>query len=330
MTRLSPLALLLALAAVAGDDDPAAESTDLATDGGAPTDAGADACPDCPTACPAAAELPEGFVCVPAGEFWMGSPEDEFPRDGDEERHLVRLTRPTLVAMHEVTQTEWQTVVELNPAYFQEGGPGGCAGEPCEYRPVERVSWYEALTWLNLRSEAEGLDACYTLTDCRGTIGEGCDDMASCLDGYRCDSVEWVEGCRGYRLPTEAEWEYAARAGVEDKTYDMIGDIAWYSANSSTRTHTVGRKDANAWGLHDVYGNVYEWTWDIYAMNYGFFGRPEVAIEDPRGEDFGDTRVIRGGSWFNGYEFARAAARDNAFSATRDAKVGFRMARSLP
>ncbi|MCB9552773.1 MAG: formylglycine-generating enzyme family protein [Myxococcales bacterium] len=291
-----------------------------------------DGCVDCVVECPPASQVPEGFVCAPAGEFWMGSAADEFPRDPDEARHRVRVTRPFFVAVHEVTQAEWQAVVGNNPSYFQAGGDGGCeGGEGCEARPVERVTWFEAAAYLNRRSEQEGLDLCYEMVNCRGTLGEGCDDgTPDCLNGYRCDSVAWIDGCAGYRLPTEAEWEYAARAGSERATYGELDDIAWYVGNSRARTHRVGTRDANAWGIGDVYGNVLEWTWDIYAMNYGFFGRPEVAIEDPRGEDFGDTRVIRGGSWRAGYELARAAARDNAFPANRDASLGFRAVRSVP
>lgn len=322
---LAGFTLALAASLAACDDDTAPIAT-----GDAGED-NADACVDCAAPCPPTSDLPQGFVCAPAGTFWMGSPDDAFPRDPDEARHRVRLTAPFLISEREVTQAEWRAIVGNNPSFFQARGDGGCeGGEGCDDRPVERVSWYEALAYLNARSDADGFDRCYELTACRGTLGEGCDGVGDCLGGYRCDAVEWVAGCTGYRLPTEAEWEYAARAGQESGTYGEVDDIAWYVGNSRGRSHKVGTRAANGWGLVDVYGNVLEWTWDIYAMNYGFFGRPEVAVSDPRGEEFGDTRVIRGGSWRTGYEFARAAARDSSFSANRDASLGFRAARSLP
>ncbi|MEZ4436212.1 MAG: SUMF1/EgtB/PvdO family nonheme iron enzyme [bacterium] len=116
-----------------------------------------DGCVDCAVECPPASQVPEGFVCAPAGEFWMGSAADEFPRDPDEARHRVRVTRPFFVAVHEVTQAEWQAVVGNNPSYFQAGGDGGCErGEGCEARPVERVTWFEAAAYLNRRSERRG------------------------------------------------------------------------------------------------------------------------------------------------------------------------------
>jgi len=286
--------LLIALIAGPGllttacDDTAASEPLDAAVDAG---------CTDCPPVCPPEDEIPDGLVCAPAGSFWMGTAANERPRFDDEERHLVTLTRPFFIGAHEVTQREWDAVMDRNPSWFQEGGDGDCPFEPCEDRPVERVNWYEALEYLNARSAAEGLGACYRLDGCTGEAGEGCEGDETCLGGYRCTTADAIPDCDGYRLPTEAEWEYATRAGTESAIYGPLDDVAWYVGTARQRTRPVGDLPANGWGLVDTIGNVAEWTADIYAMNYGFFGRPEVAVEDPIGEMFGDTRVVRGCGW---------------------------------
>lgn len=317
-THLIALAAL-ALGALCGCDD----ATPAAADAGVTPDAG-------PPPCPPPAEIPEGFVCVEAGTFWMGTADGEMPRFDDEERHRVTLTRPLLVAETEVTQEAWVAQIGLNPSWFSDSGEG-CELEPCERRPVERISWYEALAFLNAWSAAEGLEACYTLDGCTGDLGEGCEPgQEQCRGGYRCTTAEWKRDCDGYRLPTEAEWEYVARAGTETQLHADVDDIAWYVGTARQRTRPVATRDANPWGVYDMYGNVFEWTWDIYAMNYGFFGDAEVPVEDPIGEDFGDTRVIRGCGWRSGFELCRAGARQNEFTAQRRNDLGLRAVRSLP
>ena len=128
-----------------------------------------------PIECPEGDNLPEGFVCIPAGEFWMGTPEDQIPRNAlEEERHRVRITQPYLMGAYEVTQSEWNAVMETVPSYFSESG-AGCTLEPCETRPVERVNWHEVIVYANQRSEAEGLTPCYATTGCSGELGIGCE-----------------------------------------------------------------------------------------------------------------------------------------------------------
>ena len=326
----SPMAVVLACALFACSEDGSTAAP--TTDGGVMTDMAANGdmgCSDCPVECPSEADLPEGFVCIPAGEFWMGSPEDQIPRDANqEERHRVRITQPFLMGIHEVTQMEWQSLIGNNPAYFSESG-GGCELEPCENRPVERINWHEAIAYANARSNAEGLRPCYETSSCDGELGAGCEDRRECLAGYSCQTVTRLDACNGYRLPTEAEWEYAARGGLEDYRYGPIDDIAWYVGTARNRSRPVGGKEANPWGLHDVYGNVAEWTGDIFNQDYGFFGRPDQAIEDPNGGEFGDTRVVRGASWRDGYEWCRAAYRGTNFPARRSDVMGFRLVRQL-
>jgi formylglycine-generating enzyme required for sulfatase activity len=287
-------------------------------------------CADCPVTCPEEADLPSGFVCLEGGEFWMGSPPSESHRaEFDEERHLVRINQPFLIATNEITQAEWTATVGNNPSYFSDGA-GGCEVDPCDTRPVERINWHEAVAYANQRSEAEGLIPCYDLVGCDGDLGAGCEeDRKTCLAGFTCSEISRREACTGYRLPTEAEWEYAARGGNEEYRYGPIDDIAWYFGTARLRTHPVGGKDANGFGLFDVYGNVAEWTWDLFNQDYGFFGQADEAVDDPLGGEFGDTRIFRGCNHSTGYEICRAASRGKDFPAKRAHTVGLRLVRQL-
>ena len=250
----------------------------------------------------------EGYVRIPAGTFQMGSPGSESGRSGDETQHRVRITHAFLMKATEVTQGEWKAVFANNPSSFSS------CGNDC---PVENVSWWEAVSYANALSRKEGLPECYELSGCGGTPG---DKSYSC-SGARSRGLS----CAGYRLPTEAEWEYAARAGTETPYYtgNSADDAAWYSANSDNKTHPAGRKRANAWGLSDMLGNVWEWCGDWF----GSYAAGETA--DPVGADTGSTRVLRGGSWRYDASFVRAAARDNVVPGYRNGNLGFRLARSL-
>jgi cysteine-rich repeat protein len=273
-------------------------------------------------------EVPDGYVYIPAGTFTMGSPESEPCRDADETQHAVVLTRPFAMKKTEVTQAQWSAVMGTNPSYFT-----GC--EDC---PVERVSWWDAVAYCNELSEDEGLTPCYTLNGCTGTVGEGCAQSSyQCTDGYSCTSVSFAGlDCDGYRLPTEAEWEYAARAGTSAATHNgdiaadncdgastVLDPIAWYNQSSSSMTHLVGEKSANAWELSDTLGNVWEWTWDGYA-DY-----PAGEATDPTGPQSAPSRVYRGGSWYDAARYGRAARRNSIYPAWSYHDVGFRPVRTL-
>ena len=245
---------------------------------------------------------PEGFLWIPAGSFMMGSPSNESGRQDNETQHEVTITHPFYMQRHEVTQGEWQALMGNNPSHFNS------CGANC---PIEMVNWWEALDYANTLSNSEGLRECYVFSGCRN------DDM-------ECSNVSLNSNC-GYRLPTEAEWEYAARAGTRTAFYNdeqTPNDIAWYSYNSNRRTHPVGEKAPNSWGLYDMSGNVLEWCWD----RYGSYGSSSVT--DPMGANSGSYRMWRGGSWLNSASTARSAHRGNRDPGNRFRNLGFRLVSS--
>ncbi|MCX7824327.1 MAG: formylglycine-generating enzyme family protein [Verrucomicrobiae bacterium] len=240
------------------------------------------------------------MVLIPAGEFAMGSANGQA-----EERpvHMVRLDA-FLMDRTEVTQEQFGKLMRDNPS------PSHFKGAD---RPVEQVSWAEAAIYCNLRSKAEGLEPCYDET------------TAKC--NFAAD---------GYRLPTEAEWEYACRAGsTGDYSFGsdarVLRQYAWYADNAEKKTQPVARKKPNAWGLYDMHGNVAEWCNDIYDAAY-YARSPK---ENPRGPDDGERYVLRGGAWNSRAEACRSAARVGAVPGFQDAcfardAVGFRCVRRAP
>ena len=266
---------------------------------------------------PVEEKAPPGWVIITAGSFQMGSPATEKGRNSNEgPAHKVTITRSFLLKETEVTQSEWQKLMGTNPSRFSK------CGDEC---PVEQVSWWDAVTYCNALSEYEGLEQCYKLRGCKGTVGGGCDDI-TCVGNYKCSGFDFVGlDCKGYRLPTEAEWEYAARAQNTGSAYSTnLGDIAWYKDNSSSKTHRVGQKLPNTWGLYDMLGNVWEWTGDWYDSEYS--NHPQT---DPIGPKKGSSRILRGGSWDYNTHHCRLAFRDGYEPVDRNDDLGFRPARSL-
>ncbi len=247
----------------------------------------------------AAAPAPSGFVYIAPGTFLMGSPEGEAGRDPDrigrgiEDQHEVTLTTGFYLQATEVTQGEWQALMGTNPSSFTS------CGSTC---PVEQVSWLDAVTYANAMSRSQGLPECYT--DRGEVVGGG-----SVID------------CGGYRLPTEAEWEYAARGGSSDGLEGSLDQVAWYSRTSGSTTHAVGQLQANAHGLFDMLGNVAEWTHDTY----GALGGTET---DFQSIPLSSYRFLRGGAWAFDGDRARVAYRNALQPAYRNSWLGFRLARS--
>ncbi|MEB3297853.1 MAG: formylglycine-generating enzyme family protein, partial [Candidatus Sericytochromatia bacterium] len=186
------------------------------------------------------------FMDLAAGTFQMGSPSGEADRSPDETLHQVTLTHDFLIQATEVTQGQWRTLMGNNPSEF--------TGD--DNRPVEQVSWYDAVAYANALSAREGLPKAYDLSSCSGTPG---------TDNYSCGNVTFTAATpyatTGWRLPTEAEWEYAYRAGTSTPWFfgsdsNLLGTYAWFSSNSGNKTQPVGQKQPNAWGLYDMAGNV--------------------------------------------------------------------------
>jgi formylglycine-generating enzyme required for sulfatase activity len=232
------------------------------------------------------------FAFIGPGTFEMGSPEAEPGRSDDETQHKVTLTRPFWLQTTEVTQGQWRAVMGSNPSHFAQ------CGADC---PVDQVTWEDAVAYVNALSDKEKLERCY----------EGERLAFKGLD------------CKGYRLPTEAEWEYAARAGNRDARYGDLDAVGWHLENAGFRTHKVGQKGPNRWGLHDMLGGVWEWVHDWH----GPFDNE--AAEDPTGPPSGTSRVRRGGSWGNEASHLRAAARNIHTPGGRYGSYGFRVARSI-
>ena len=217
--------------------------------------------------------------------------------------HFVTLTNDFYIGETEVTQGEYEAMMGTNPSSFSS------CGSDC---PVEMVSWHMSAAFANAVSDSESLEQCYTCT------GSG--------TSTNCSIAVEPYSCGGYRLPTEAEWEAAARCG-EDTLYagsTVIGDVAWYDGNSSGTTHTVATKASNACGLYDMTGNLWEWGQDWYSRTY-YSSSPGT---DPVGATSGDVRVLRGGCWGNYPEFARVTYRLNYLPPDRFPSYGLRLLRT--
>ena len=260
-----------------------------------------------PTAPPVELPAPTGIVRINGGAFAMGSPANESGRDSDEIQHRVTVGSFYL-SKYELTQKEWYDVMGTT-VQQQRGKAGGPAlyGEGDNY-PMYYVSWFEAVQYCNARSRKEGLAQAYTVKISNNNR-----------------VVTWNRSANGYRLPTEAEWEYACRAGTTtayNTGASISGSIGWYDANSDSTTHPVGQKPANAWGLYDMHGNVSEWCWDLYG-NY-----PRRAQTDPTGASSGSLRAARGGSWGSSAGLVRSAVRYGNSPGDQRGNIGFRLARS--
>lgn len=234
----------------------------------------------------------EDFVPVEGGTFRMGSSTGD-----DDERPLHNVTLDSFyICKHEVTQAEWKEVMGTNPSAF-----------PVDNHPVEQVSWIDAVEYCNKLSQKLGLTPCYKFDSQAGD--------------YVCDFT-----ANGYRLPTEAEWEYAARGGKESNAYSYSGgnamsSLGWYKENATT-TNEVMTKSANELGIYDMSGNVWEWCWDWYA-NY-----TSEDVTNPRGASYISSRIFRGGSWYSEETACTPTYRGSRAPETKGTYLGFRVVRS--
>ena len=229
------------------------------------------------------------LVLIPKGTFMMGSPESEQGRQKNENQHEVTISKDYYLGVYEVTQAHYEKVIGKNPSYFQ----GAVVGNENADLPVEMVTWDDAVEF------------CKKLSDL---------------------SEEKKTG-REYRLPTEAEWEYACRAGSKtaysfDDEEGLLPEYGWFNRNSSDRTHTVGLLEPNAWGLYDMHGNVWEWCSDWYGEY------PKGAVSDWTGPKVGSFRVRRGGGWYGQAALCRSANRGGSTPGYRGSPLGFRLALS--
>ena len=254
--------------------------------------------------------LPDGFVLIRAGRFRMGSPESEVGRHGYETQHEAVITRDFFLGQSPVRQRDWVALMGANPSHF-----GG------DDRPVDTVSWYDAVAYCNALSEREAIEPAYAVRGVSGRPGHEGFQIAEC----RFKGLD----ATGYRLPTEAEWEYACRAGTTSAHYagndeGQLDAIGWFAGNSDGETHPIGRRRPNEWGLYDMLGNVFEWCWDWWDAY------PAGSATDPFGPSGGQYRVYRGGCWYDGAPSARSAYRLNYSPGHRLNVIGFRLAKSAP
>lgn len=244
---------------------------------------------------------PTGMVLISAAgnSFQMGSENGE---SDEQPVHTVSFTYNFFMDTTEVTQKDYETLLGVNPSNWQG-----------DNLPVEQCNWYDAVLYCNARSKRDGRDTVYSYSSILGTPGNGCT-----LSGLVIDLSK-----KGYRLPTEAEWEYVCRAGTTTDYYwggGTIGDYAWYDSNSGGKTHDVATKLPNSYKLYDMSGNVWEWCNDWYGADY-YSSSPGT---DPTGPASGSDRVDRGGSWFIMESHLRSAirARDGPVNGSYD--YGFR------
>ena len=237
------------------------------------------------------------MVLIPKGAFLMGAlPTDPSTTKTEHPQHTVHISRDYWIGKYPVTQGFWEEVMGHHDAKFRG-----------QAHPVEKVAWNTCLAFCNKLSEKEGLQPVYSFTG---------------------SQVHCNWDASGYRLPTEAEWEKAARGGRNNQIFSGLNTptvVAWYHNNSEQTTHPVGQKQPNGYGIYDMSGNVWEWCWDYFDKN-AYQKRAKKTI-DPRGPDFGKERVNRGGSWYSAESATRVSFRCGDQPFVANSFLGFRIVR---
>jgi formylglycine-generating enzyme required for sulfatase activity len=264
------------------------------------------------------------LVKIPAGSFTMGVPNGEtgYVR-AEGPQHSVSLSKSFYMGEYPVTQELFETVMGSNPSYFRSAA----AGEDKKKLPVENVLWFEAVIFCNKLSVLEGLTPAYKIDF--STNPNDWSQLYQSIWTYWY-KIEIIPGADGYRLPTEAQWEYACRAGSTSAYYtgsSFDNSTAWYEGNSSNKTHQVGLKKPNAWGLYDMNGNVFEYCWEYSRVDYLDI-YPNKTLTDPGDTVYhGDAQMARGGSYQNGTNGMRSGFRSFNNIWDRRSNVGFRVIR---